>query len=100
MKADGAIFQNQNSHKVYHENQFTKLDQKMCLSKMQACENQEMVKQKKNKDKVQRATVEQVLDPRTINILKKLITNGTFTEINGCISTGKQANVYYGVKNS
>lgn len=51
----------------------------MCLTKVQACENQEMVKEKKNKDKAQRATVEQVLDPRTMLILKKMINNGTFT---------------------
>ena len=57
-----------------------------------------MVKEKKNKDKAQRATVEQVLDPRTMLILKKMINNGTLTEINGCLSTGKEANVYYGVQ--
>lgn len=33
-----------------------------------------------------------------MTILKKLINNGTFTEINGCLSTGKEANVYYAVK--
>lgn len=47
------------------------------------------------KDKKDRATVEQVLDPRTRVILVKLMNNGCFTEINGCISTGKEANVYH-----
>lgn len=47
------------------------------------------------KDKHDRATVEQVLDPRTRMILFKLLSNGTITEINGCISTGKEANVYH-----
>ena len=56
-----------------------------------------MVKEKRKKDKAQRATVEQVLDPRTMNILKKMLNNGTLTEINGCLSTGKEANVYYGL---
>ena len=40
-----------------------------------------------------RATTEQVLDPRTRMILFKLLSNGTVSEINGCISTGKEANV-------
>ena len=56
-----------------------------------------MVKEKRKKDKAQRATVEQVLDPRTMNILNKMLNNGTLTEINGCLSTGKEANVYYGL---
>lgn len=90
----------EHTSKVYHENQFTKIDQKMHLAKIEHHENQQLVKEKRNKDKVQRATVEQVLDPRTMTILKKLINNGTFTEINGCLSTGKEANVYYAVKES
>uniref|UniRef100_A0A8I3W727 Serine/threonine-protein kinase RIO1 n=1 Tax=Callithrix jacchus TaxID=9483 RepID=A0A8I3W727_CALJA len=47
------------------------------------------------KDKADRATVEQVLDPRTRMILFKMLTRGIITEINGCISTGKEANVYH-----
>lgn len=49
------------------------------------------------KDKCDRATVEQVLDPRTRMILFKLINRGIVDEINGCISTGKEANVYHAV---
>ena len=48
-----------------------------------------MIKSKRNKDKAQRATVEQVLDPRTMSILAKFIRNSTFTQVNGCLSTGK-----------
>nr|XP_004666211.2 serine/threonine-protein kinase RIO1 isoform X1 [Jaculus jaculus] len=47
------------------------------------------------KDKADRATVEQVLDPRTRMILFKMLTRGIISEINGCISTGKEANVYH-----
>ncbi|XP_069944543.1 serine/threonine-protein kinase RIO1 isoform X2 [Cherax quadricarinatus] len=47
------------------------------------------------RDKSERATVEQVLDPRTRMILFKFLNKGTITEINGCISTGKEANVYH-----
>jgi RIO kinase 1 len=46
-------------------------------------------------DKEDRATVEQVLDPRTRIILFKLLNRGVFYQINGCISTGKEANVYH-----
>ena len=52
----------------------------------------------KNKDKSDRATVEQVLDPRTRMILFKLLSRGGIREIHGCVSfqsTGKEANVYY-----
>ena len=48
------------------------------------------------KDKADRATVEQVLDPRTRMILFKILNKGIICEINGCISTGKEANVYHG----
>jgi RIO kinase 1 len=49
-----------------------------------------------------RATSEQVLDPRTRMILFKLLNSHYLQEINGCLSTGKEANVYYakGDKNS
>ncbi|XP_061878881.1 serine/threonine-protein kinase RIO1 isoform X2 [Entelurus aequoreus] len=47
------------------------------------------------KDKADRATVEQVLDPRTRMILFKMLSRGIISEINGCISTGKEANVYH-----
>jgi len=42
-----------------------------------------------------RATSEQVLDPRTRLILFKLLNSGYLNEIDGCLSTGKEANVYY-----
>jgi len=47
------------------------------------------------KDKNDRATVDQVLDPRTLRVLHKWLKNGTLSEIFGSISTGKEANVYY-----
>ncbi|KAI9292110.1 Serine/threonine-protein kinase Rio1 [Neoconidiobolus thromboides FSU 785] len=48
-----------------------------------------------NVDKADRATTEQVLDPRTRIILFKMLNRNLFTEVNGCISTGKEANVYH-----
>lgn len=49
----------------------------------------------KRKDKADRATLQQVLDPRTMVLLSKLIRRELITEVNGCISTGKEANVYH-----
>lgn len=51
---------------------------------------------KTTKDRANRATVEQVLDPRTMRFLGKIFNKGIITRINGCISTGKEANVYHG----
>jgi len=42
------------------------------------------------KDKSDRATSEQVLDPRTRIILFKMIGRGLIFEVNGCVSTGKE----------
>ena len=35
------------------------------------------------------------MDPRTRMILFKLLNRQIISEINGCISTGKEANVYH-----
>lgn len=37
------------------------------------------------------------MDPRTRLILFKLLNQGFFRQIDGCLSTGKEANVYYAV---
>ncbi|DBA77404.1 TPA: hypothetical protein ACH3X2_000917 [Trebouxia sp. C0005] len=47
------------------------------------------------KDKSDRATVEQALDPRTRMILFRLLNSGYLSDMHGCISTGKEANVYH-----
>ena len=54
----------------------------------------------KIKDKEDRATVEQCLDPRTRVILMKLINKKFVSQINGCVSTGKEANVYHAVSDT
>ncbi|KAL8749596.1 MAG: hypothetical protein Q9184_006744 [Pyrenodesmia sp. 2 TL-2023] len=46
-------------------------------------------------DKSDRATSEQVLDPRTRMILLQMINRDIISEVNGCLSTGKEANVYH-----
>ncbi|XP_004507611.1 uncharacterized protein [Cicer arietinum] len=51
-------------------------------------------------EKADRATVEQAIDPRTRMILFKMLNRGVFQDINGCISTGKEANVYHATKSN
>jgi len=53
----------------------------------------------KSRDRADRATVEQVLDPRTRMVLFKMLNRGVFSDIHGCISTGKEANVYHATEN-
>lgn len=48
------------------------------------------------RDKADRATVNQVLDPRTRRFLNALKSRGAFGELGDCVSTGKEANVYSG----
>jgi RIO kinase 1 len=45
-----------------------------------------------------RRTEDQVLDNRTKIVLFKLLSRHVLQEINGCISTGKEGNVYIGVR--
>ncbi|XP_057792440.1 uncharacterized protein LOC131009203 [Salvia miltiorrhiza] len=52
----------------------------------------------KTTEKADRATVEQAIDPRTRMVLFKMLNRGIFNDINGCISTGKEANVYHATK--
>lgn len=49
----------------------------------------------KGAEKSDRATSEQVLDPRTRMILLQMINRNVISEVNGCLSTGKEANVYH-----
>lgn len=49
----------------------------------------------RRKDKADRATLQQVLDPRTLLILYKMIKRELLEQVNGCVSTGKEANVYH-----
>lgn len=52
--------------------------------------------EKRKKDKSQRATCDGVLDDKTRDILYKLVKRDALSELAGCISTGKEANVYTG----
>lgn len=54
----------------------------------------------RKKDKKDRATTEMVLDHRTKTILYGMLSKGLIDNIYGCISTGKEANVYYATDES
>lgn len=70
------------------------------INKVTAMQRQKEADTYRVKDKSDRATVEQVLDPRTRMILFKMLSRGLISEINGCISTGKEANVYHAMTSS
>ncbi|KAK0256577.1 Serine/threonine-protein kinase rio1 [Friedmanniomyces endolithicus] len=52
-------------------------------------------KQHGGAERSDRATTEQVLDPRTKMILLQLLNRDIISEMNGVLSTGKEANVYH-----
>ena len=67
------------------------------VSAMQDMESSRSRHAVKHTGRDDRATVEQCLDPRTRLILFKLLSNGYLSKIDGCLSTGKEANVYFGL---
>ncbi|KAI5150113.1 RIO kinase 1 [Enteropsectra breve] len=50
--------------------------------------------ERRKKDKADTATVDKVLDPKTMNILKKLQERKKLIDLGGTFSSGKEANVY------
>ncbi|CAF9910968.1 MAG: hypothetical protein GOMPHAMPRED_007251 [Gomphillus americanus] len=54
-------------------------------------------KRPKGNERADRATTEQVLDPRTRMILLQMLNRNVISEVNGIISTGKEANVYHAI---
>ena len=46
-------------------------------------------------EKKEHSTQEHVLDSKTRLMLFKLVDNGTLSEVNGCVSTGKESAVYH-----
>lgn len=62
---------------------------------LQSHQRTENKRRQNQTDKLDRATVEQVLDPRTRMILFRLLSRNRLRTLDGCVSTGKEANVYY-----
>ena len=57
--------------------------------------NNDLKNMYRSKDKSDHGTVEQCIDPRISRIIEKYKKRGQITEFNGCIATGKEANVYH-----
>jgi RIO kinase 1 len=66
-------------------------------NEMRTTEDKQDRARARDREKADRATVDLVLDPRTRLILFKMLNSGLIQEINGCISTGKEAHVYHAV---
>lgn len=50
--------------------------------------------EKRRKDKSQIATIDKVLDPKTLEILRRLKERGKLFDLSGAFSSGKEANIY------
>ncbi|KAK8804995.1 atypical RIO protein kinase [Blastocystis sp. subtype 4] len=71
-------------------------------SKVEAAINKQLATEEEGKafrhtGRDDRATTENVMDPRTRFILYQMLNRGQLREMNGCISTGKEANVYHAI---
>lgn len=60
--------------------------------------NDDLKRREMHPGKDYRRTEEQVFDNRTKQVIHKLIKSELLKEINGCISTGKEGNVFIGIK--
>ncbi|XP_042229249.1 serine/threonine-protein kinase RIO3-like [Homarus americanus] len=78
---DGGGFDMQLSNKVYN---------KLCRSAMT-----DMKRKHRVHDKVEKATSEMALDPKTRLLIFKLVNNAVLESVNGIISSGKEAVVFY-----
>ena len=57
--------------------------------------NKDLKNMYRSKDKSDHGTVEQCIDSRISRIIEKYKKRGQITEFNGCVATGKEANVYH-----
>ena len=84
--------------RAYIDDQITTLSRHAAKLRLDDSQSGLRTADKGDKDRSDRATSEQVLDPRTRMILLQMINREIVSEIHGCISTGKEANVYYALK--
>ena len=57
--------------------------------------NKDLKNMYRAKDKSDHGTIEQCIDSRVSRIIEKYKKRGQITEFNGCVATGKEANVYH-----
>ncbi len=67
----------------------TSASSKALIQKFESKVNFGMKQKDQIRDKSDRATTEHALDRRSCTILYKLISQGAFSEVNGCLSTGE-----------
>lgn len=77
------------------DDQITSLSKHAAKLKLDDVQSGVAVSQGRGAERSDRATSEQVLDPRTRMLLLQMINRDIVTEINGVVSTGKEANVYH-----
>lgn len=92
-ETDGAAFSH--SHRTSSGNGITLNMSHKVNNNVQKMQKMESTVHTKHTGRDDRATVEQCLDPRTRLILFRLLSNGYLSKLDGCLSTGKEANVYY-----
>ena len=73
-----------NNRDNYHSDNIKALSQKY-----ENAVDLRMINRNQNRDKGDRATTDHALDRRSATIIYKMISQGVFKEISGCISTGK-----------
>lgn len=93
-----------NNHQKPTANTFASVDDQIASLSKHAAKLKLDVKQSglatdhgRGAEKSDRATSEQVLDPRTRMILLQMINRNIVSEVHGVISTGKEANVYHAI---
>ena len=87
-RSSGGSSQKGHTQKVYYSEKHAHFSVKHQVSK-----------RNKHTGRADRATVDQVMDPRTRLMLFKIVNeNKYFSSMYGCISTGKEANVYHAVR--
>ena len=65
------------------------------VNEINAAKNIQYSKVSKNKDRSDYALVERVIDKKTEALFEKWQNNKFLDSVQGCISAGKEANVYY-----
>ncbi|KAL6201616.1 hypothetical protein ACLB2K_025329 [Fragaria x ananassa] len=86
--------------KINVEERVGKLDIGMCnnvTTSIRGFIRETAIGRTKTTDRADRATVEKVLDFKTIFIIHKMMHRHVYEVIHGCISTGKEAHVYHAI---
>ncbi|KAK3750340.1 hypothetical protein QZH41_010269 [Actinostola sp. cb2023] len=98
IKDDSSSSDDQDEHEDLGDVGSTKLDLKLSNSVYNTLKQHSYREERQSHrlhEKKEHSTHEQALDPKTRLLLYKLVNNETLENINGCISTGKEACVFH-----